>query len=66
LADRLVFTLADDFRRVLGATTTYRFDPCLWVESAIRAGMGPTAMIYLTALEERHGLAALRSGLYSG
>ena len=46
-ADRLVFTLADDIRRVLGATTAYRFDARLWVESAIRAGMNPIAIIYL-------------------
>jgi hypothetical protein len=54
-ADRLVLTLADDFRRVLGATTAYRFDPSLWVESAIRAGMDPSAMIYLSPEEQRRG-----------
>lgn len=51
-ADRLVLTLADDLRRVLGATTAYRFDPRLWVESAIRAGMDPIAQIYLAPFED--------------
>ena len=51
-ADRLVFTLADDFRRVLGTTTTYRFEPRLWVESAIRAGMNPLAHIHLVPSDD--------------
>lgn len=51
-ADRLVLTLADDFRRILGATTAYRFDRRLWVESAIRAGMDPIAMVYLVPIED--------------
>jgi hypothetical protein len=50
--DRLTLTLADDIRRVLGATTAYRFDPSLWVESAIRAGMEPIAMIELAPSDD--------------
>jgi hypothetical protein len=48
-----------DLRRVLGATAAYRFDPRLWVESAIRAGMEPTAMICLVPRTDEHRLGAL-------
>jgi hypothetical protein len=54
-ADHLVLTLADDLRRVLGATTAYRFEARLWVESAIRAGMDPYAQIYLIERDDGRG-----------
>jgi hypothetical protein len=50
--DRLMFILADDLRRVLGATAAYRFDPRLWVESAVRAGMDPLVQVYLAPIED--------------
>lgn len=63
-ADCLVLTLADDLRRVLGATAAYRFDPRLWVESAIRAGMDPIAMVYLAPIEDgpRKGRGYVEAG----
>ena len=56
-ADRLTLTLADDLRRVIGQTTAYRFEPRLWVEAAIRAGMDPRATLLFVPADKRRSFA---------